>query len=136
HQGFLGDTLPQIAREKAGIIKRGVPVVVARQPDQAMEVIEETAASLSAPLLAEGQHWHVAEERGRLVFQDENGLLDLPLPVLTGPHQVANAGTALAALRALGFDAAACEAALTRTDWPARMQRLSGRLAARAAPCE
>lgn len=136
HQGFLGDTLPQIAREKAGIIKRGVPVVVARQPDQAMEVIEETAARLSAPLLAEGQHWHVAEERGRLVFQDENGLLDLPLPVLAGPHQVANAGTALAALRALGFDAAACEAALTRTDWPARMQRLSGRLAARAAPCE
>jgi len=136
HQGFLGDTLAQIAAEKAGIIKRGVPVVVARQEDEAMAVIEETAARLGAPLLAEGQHWHVQEERGRLVFQDESGLLDLPLPVLAGPHQIANAGTALAALRALGQDAVACEAAVSRAEWPARMQRLKGRLAALAAPCE
>ncbi|MBW7922916.1 MAG: bifunctional folylpolyglutamate synthase/dihydrofolate synthase [Rubellimicrobium sp.] len=136
HQGFLGDTLAQIAGEKAGIIKRGVPVVVARQEDGAMAVIEAAAARLGAPLLAEGQHWHVGTEGGRLVFQDESGLLDLPLPVLVGPHQVANAGTALAALRALGQDETACEAAVTRVEWPARMQRLSGRLAAQAAPCE
>src|SRR5690606_28311799 len=77
HQGFLGDTLAQIAVEKAGIIKRGVPVFVARQEDEAMAVIEAAAARLGAPLLAEGQHWHVGTEGGRLVFQDESGLLDL-----------------------------------------------------------
>jgi dihydrofolate synthase/folylpolyglutamate synthase len=124
HQAFLGDTRAQIAGEKAGILKRGVPCIVSRQEDDAMEVIEARAAALGAPLRAHGQHWHVAEERGRLTFQDETGLLDLPLPALPGPHQVENAGTALAALRALGLGEAACEAALTGARWPARMQRL------------
>ena len=124
HQQYLGDTLPEIAGEKAGIIKRGVPVVVGPQDAAGLEVIERQAARLGAPVLAFGQHWHAAEEAGRLVFQDESGLLDLPLPNLPGPHQVQNAGAALAALRHLGFDAAACEAAVTRAVWPARMQRL------------
>jgi dihydrofolate synthase/folylpolyglutamate synthase len=75
-------------------------------------------------LLVFGQHWHVSEERGRLIFQDENGLLDLPLPNLPGPFQIQNAGAAIAALRYLGRDAAACEAAVTQAFWPARMQRL------------
>ena len=136
HQAFLGDTIAQIAGEKAGIIKRGVPVVVAPQTAAALEVIEAAAARLGAPALIHGQHWHVTSERGRLVYQDENGLLDLPLPNLAGPHQIQNAGTALAALRALGQGEAACEAAVTRAEWPARMQRLSGRLAALAAPAE
>ena len=124
HQAFLGDTRAQIAGEKAGILKRGVPCIVSRQAEDAMEVIEARAAALGAPLLAFGQHWHVAEERGGLIFQDETGLMDLPLPALPGPHQVENAGTALAALRALGLGEAACAAALTRARWPARMQRL------------
>lgn len=124
HQQFLGDTLAQIAAEKAGILKRGVPCVVGPQEDAALEVIEDRAARLGAPLIAHGQHWHVWEERGRLIFQDEHGLMDLPLPRLTGPHQIQNAGTALAALRALGQDDTAAEAAMTRADWPARMQRL------------
>jgi dihydrofolate synthase/folylpolyglutamate synthase len=124
HQQFLGDTLADIAAEKAGIIKRGVPVVVGRQQDEALEVIEARANRLGAPILAHGQHWHVWEERGRLVFQDETGLLDLPLPALPGAHQIENAGTALAALRALGHDETACEAAMRNATWPARMQRL------------
>ncbi|MBV0913322.1 bifunctional folylpolyglutamate synthase/dihydrofolate synthase [Anianabacter salinae] len=124
HQQYLGDTLPQIAAEKAGILKRAVPCVVARQQDAASAVIEAQAARLAVPLLAQGQHWHAAEDRGRLEFQDETGLLDLPLPNLPGPHQIDNAGTALAALRHLGVSADACEAAVTRADWPARMQRL------------
>ena len=124
HQQFLGETLPEIAFEKAGIIKRGVPVVVGPQEDAGLAVIEHRAARVGAPVLAFGQHWHVAEEHGRMVFQDENGLLDLPLPNLPGPHQIQNAGAALAALRHLGFDAAACEAAVTHAEWPARMQRL------------
>ena len=124
HQQYLGDTLPQIAGEKAGIIKRGVPVIVGPQAPEGLEVIEAQAARLGAPVLAFGQHWNVWEERGRLIYQDENGLLDLPLPNLPGPHQVQNAGAARAALRHLGGGEAACEAAVTRAFWPARMQRL------------
>jgi dihydrofolate synthase/folylpolyglutamate synthase len=124
HEQFLGNTIAKIAGEKAGIIKRGVPVVVGPQAEEAMEVIEEVAARHGAPLIAHGQHWHVYEERGRLIFQDETGLLDLPMPALIGAHQVQNAGIALAALRHLGMDEAACEAAMTGAKWPARMQRL------------
>lgn len=124
HEQFLGNTLAKIAAEKAGIIKRGVPCVVGPQEDEALEVIEATAARLGAPLLVHGQNWHVHEERGRLIFQDETGLLDLPLPALLGAHQIQNAGAALAALRYLGADEAACEAAMTNASWPARMQRL------------
>nr|WP_319947543.1 folylpolyglutamate synthase/dihydrofolate synthase family protein [uncultured Shimia sp.] len=125
HEQFLGDTLTKIATEKAGIIKRGVPCVVGPQPQEAMDVIEATAARLGAPVLAHGQHWHVSQERGRLIFQDETGLLDLPLPALLGDHQIMNAGAALAVLRYLGADDAACEAAMTNATWAARMQRLN-----------
>ena len=124
HQQFLGDTIPEIAFQKAGIIKRNVPVVVGPQHDAALEVIEKEAQRFGAPVLAYGQHWHVGQENGRMVYQDERGLLDLPLPNLRGPHQVGNAGMAIAALRHLGFDEAACEGAVTSAYWPARMQRL------------
>jgi dihydrofolate synthase/folylpolyglutamate synthase len=124
HQQFLGETLPEIAGEKAGIIKRAVPLVIGPQQELALEVIEARAARLGAPVLAYAQQWQVWEERGRLIFQDETGLLDLPLPNLPGPHQIQNAGAALAALRHLGVEALACEAAVTRAEWPARMQRL------------
>ncbi|WP_425057016.1 bifunctional folylpolyglutamate synthase/dihydrofolate synthase [Rhodovulum marinum] len=124
HQHYLGDTLPEIAAEKAGILKRGVPCIVGPQQDAALDVIEARAAKVGAPLIAHGQHWHVWEERGRLIYQDERGLLDLPMPALVGAHQVQNAGAALAALRALDMGEEACEAALTRATWPARLQRL------------
>ena len=137
HQQYLGETLPEIAGEKAGILKRGVPCVVGPQLPDGLEVIEARAEKLGAPLLVHGQHWHVFEERGRLIFQDENGLLDLPLPTLPGPHQIDNAGAALAALRHLGADGAACEAAVTGAYWPARMQRLAhGPLVEAAGGCE
>jgi dihydrofolate synthase/folylpolyglutamate synthase len=124
HQQYLGETLAEIAGEKAGILKRGVPCVVGPQEPDGMAVIEAKAARLGCPVLAYGQQWSVFEERGRLIYQDENGLLDLPLPNLPGPFQIQNAGAAIAALRALGKDAAACEAAVTNAYWPARMQRL------------
>jgi dihydrofolate synthase/folylpolyglutamate synthase len=137
HQQYLGDTLGAIAGEKAGIIKRGVPCVVGPQHDESMDVIERHAARLGAPLLAYGQHWHVSTERGRLIYQDERGLLDLPLPNLPGPHQVMNAGAAIAALRELGKDDDACEAAVTQAYWPARMEKLTaGPLVDLAAPAE
>jgi dihydrofolate synthase/folylpolyglutamate synthase len=122
HQQYLGDTIALIAAEKAGIIKRGVPVVVGPQDPDGLAVIEARAARMGAQVFAHGQHWQCFEDRGRMVFQDDNGLLDLPLPNLPGPHQVENAGAALMALRVLG--AGVAEAAVTRAEWPARMQRL------------
>jgi len=133
HQQYLGETLAEIAWSKAGIIKRGVPCVVGPQQPEGLEVIEAEAARLGAPVIAHGQHWQVWEERGRLIFQDERGLLDLPLPALPGPHQIDNAGIALAALRTLGFDTVG-EAAVSRAQWPARMQRLTQGPLPEAAP--
>lgn len=126
HEGFLGDTLAKIAGEKAGIIKRGVPCVVGPQAEEAMDVIEAQAARLGAPLLADGQHWHVFEERGRLIYQDETGLVDLDLPNLPGQHQIQNAGAAIAALRHLNMPEVAFEGAVQNAYWSARMQHLKG----------
>jgi dihydrofolate synthase / folylpolyglutamate synthase len=124
HQHFLGETVAEIAGEKAGILKPGVPCVVGPQSGTAMDVIDRCAAAVGAPLLAHGRDWTVWEEHGRMVFQDTGGLLDLPPPKLIGAHQVGNAGTAVAALRALGVGEAACAAAVRDADWPARLQRL------------
>ena len=137
HHEFLGGTLEQVAAEKAGIFKRGVPAVVSSQTAEALAVIERQAARVRAPLSIAGQDWTATEERGRLVYQDAEGLLDLPAPKLYGRHQFENAGAAIAALRVSGMKlpAAAFEAGMLRVEWPARMQRLSqGRLAALLAP--
>ena len=84
-----------------------------------------------------GQHWHVSRERDRMIYQDETGLLDLPLPVLPGAHQIENAGAALAALRHLNIPQKATEQAVTNASWPARMQRLKvGALARLAGSAE
>lgn len=124
HEAYLGNTLAAIAGEKAGIIKRRVPVIVGPQDEAGLNVIEARANRLGAPILAYGQHWHASPEREGMIYQDETGLLDLPRPVLPGDHQIQNAGMALAALRHLGCDEMACEAAVTNAAWPARMQRL------------
>jgi len=124
HEQYLGDTLAKIAGEKAGILKPGVPCVVGRQAPEARAVIEARAETVGAPLMIQDQDWQVWEERGRMAYLDAQGLLDLPLPRLLGAHQITNAGIALAGLRHLGVDASACEAAVTRAEWPARMQRL------------
>jgi len=124
HQQYLGETLAEIAGEKAGILKRNTFGVVGLQPDEALEVIEAKAARVGATLKIQGQHWHVWEENGRLIYQDEYGLLDLPKPVLIGEHQMQNAGIAIAALRLMNKSEDDCSAAMTGVEWPARMQRL------------
>ena len=138
HTEFLGDTLTQIAGEKAGILKRHVPAVIAEQAPEVMAVIEAQAARLRAPLHAAGQQWHVNVERGRLVYQDDRGLMDLAAPRLFGRHQFDNAGLAIATLRALDtfrIGIAEFEAGIVNAEWPARMQRLgSGALVDLAPP--
>jgi dihydrofolate synthase / folylpolyglutamate synthase len=132
HADYLGDTLAGIAAEKAGIIKRGVPVIVAPQPDEALTAIEKAAARLRAPMKLAGQDWNASEEHGRLVYQDDDGLLDLPAPRLYGRHQSVNAAVAIAALRAAGLKLSQSdyETGLLKAEWPARMQRLrDGKLA-------
>jgi dihydrofolate synthase/folylpolyglutamate synthase len=128
HREFLGDTLKSIAGEKAGIIKRNVPVISAAQEDEAMAAIENEARRQHAPLFRAGQEWHVNVERGRLVYQDERGLMDLAAPKLFGRHQFDNAGLAIATLRAIDafrVDPSAFEAGVVNAEWPARMQRLA-----------
>ena len=138
HMEFLGDSLTKIAGEKAAIIKRDVPVIIAEQAPEAMAVIEHYAKRMSAAVHAAGQHWHVNVERGRLVYQDERGLMDLAAPRLFGRHQFDNAGLAIATLRALDrfkFTIAEFEAGVVGAEWPARMQRLTaGALVDQAPP--
>jgi dihydrofolate synthase/folylpolyglutamate synthase len=137
HREFLGDTVGLIAAEKAGIFKREVPAIVAAQPREALAVIERQAARAGAPIRIAGEDWTATEERGRLVYQDDAGLIDLPAPKLNGRHQFENAGLAIAALRAidkLSLAPAAFEG-IAKAEWPARMQRLSsGQLAALVLP--
>ncbi len=127
HQQYLGDTLTEIAHEKAGILKRGVPAIIAAQPDEARAEIERVATRLAAPLSIANQDWQSFEQHGRLVFTDDNGLLDLPLPQLMGRHQVDNAGNAIAAVRAIADPRVSDQhiaQGLKSVTWPARMQRL------------
>jgi dihydrofolate synthase / folylpolyglutamate synthase len=127
HAEYLGDTLAKIARGKAGILKRGVKAIVASQPDEALETIRAVAGRVGAPLVLTGEDFDAYEQRGRLVFQNAAALLDLPKPALIGRHQIANAGTAIAAaLEIPGMSKAAIERGLVEVQWPARMQRLTG----------
>jgi dihydrofolate synthase / folylpolyglutamate synthase len=128
HTEFLGNTLAAIASEKAAIITRNVPVISTEQSSEVMTVIKQQAKRMRAPLFAAGEGWHVNVERGRLVYQDDRGLMDLAAPKLFGRHQFDNAGLAIATLRAIDsikIPSAAFEAGIVNAEWPARMQRIS-----------
>ncbi|MDG4884838.1 folylpolyglutamate synthase/dihydrofolate synthase family protein [Mesorhizobium sp. WSM4884] len=128
HEAYLGDRVEVIAAEKAGIMKRGCPVVIgAQESETALEVMIETAERLDCPTAVYGQDFLAFEENGRMVYQDEDGLMDLPLPRLPGRHQFANAAAAIAAVKAAGFEIGhrAAERAMANVAWPARMQKLT-----------
>ena len=136
HLEMLGPELSKIAWEKAGIIKAGRPVVVARQLDEALAVIEREAQTLGASLALMGRDFDAFEQHGRLVVQLQDRLLDLPPPSLFGAHQFANAGLAVAAIQAFGdrrIDEAVIDRGLQSAVWPGRFQALTkGPLAERA----
>lgn len=128
HAEYLGDRVTQIAAEKAGIFKRNVPAIIAMQDPEPAAVLEATAERRRALVVLGGQDFAVHEENGRLVYQDERGLLDLPLPKLAGRHQQINAGTAIAALRhapLAPLPVSAFERGMREAEWPARLQRLT-----------
>lgn len=127
HQSFLGDTLAAIAGEKAGILKPGTPCVVADQERAARKVIAERAAMVGAPLFHEGADWHVQKIGERMQFRSAQRRRDLPLPRLTGAHQMRNAGLAVAALDhapELAVPETAIALGLATVEWPARLQQL------------
>ena len=131
HRDWLGETLPQIAYEKAGIVKPGMTVATGAQPAEVFAVLQSAADTADARLLARGRDWWIGPHAAGLRFEDSRGVLDLPPPSLPGPHQIDNAGIALAAMRAsgLGVPDAALARGLAAAEWPARLQRLGGRLA-------
>lgn len=127
HEAYLGDRVELIAVEKAGIIKPGVPVVIGAQETQvAQDVVVDTAGRLGCPTFIYGQDFLAYEENGRMIYQDEMGLMDLTPPKLPGRHQYANAAAAIAGVKAAGFELSqrAADRAMTTVDWPGRMQRL------------
>ena len=139
HAEFLGSDLRGIAVEKAGILKAGARGLIARQAEVAMAAIEAAARAVHAPLTVMGVDFDAWAERGGLSFQDQERFLDLPAPALTGPHQVDNAGLAIAVALELDLSETAIAEGLRAVRWPARMQRLTAGPygeAARAADAE
>ena len=139
HAEFLGDSLHGVAVEKAGILKAGARGLIARQPEVAMVAIEAAARAVHTPLTVMGVDFDAWAERGGLSFQDQERFLDLPAPALTGPHQIDNAGLAIAVALELDLPESAIAQGLRSVSWPARMQRLTAGPfgeAARAADAE
>lgn len=137
HMEFLGDTLGKIAFEKAGILKPGAPCATGRQHPEALAAIAGRAAEIGAPLFARDRDWTIEETPSGLRYADARGTLDLPATALPGPHQADNAGIAVAALRAWNpawLTDAALAGGVSGARWPARLQRLHGRLAAMLPP--
>ncbi|RWO81291.1 MAG: bifunctional folylpolyglutamate synthase/dihydrofolate synthase [Mesorhizobium sp.] len=127
HESFLGDRVELIAAEKAGIIKSGCPVVIgAQESETALQVLIETAERLDCPAFVYGQDFLAFEENGRMVYQDEDGLMDLSPPRLPGRHQFANAAAAIAAVKSAGFEIShrVADKAMANVTWPGRMQKL------------
>lgn len=132
HVEYLGPTVSIIAKEKAGIIKRGAPLVVGRQTDDGMASIAKEAKSLGVVPFVAGSDFDGFAQDGRMVYQDEDGLLDLPPPALKGPHQFDNAALAIAAVRHFKLPVSDSEVAtgLKSVDWPARLSPIKGKLSA------
>ena len=124
HQEFLGDTLGDIAAEKAGILKPGVPCIVSRQQPEALERILGIAESLKVPVFLQDRDWLIEDRGTHLEYAGPNGSLKLPRPRLVGPHQVGNAGAAVTVMGHLGLGPDAVASAMTNADWPGRMQLL------------
>ena len=127
HTHYLGETLPLIAAEKAGILKQGVTGVIGRQDAEAAEAIETIAGNVGAPVALLGREWSFERSPSGLAVRDARGEGRYPLPGLAGDHQVENAALAAVCARLLpGFDVedAAIAQGLRQARWPGRLQRI------------
>ena len=127
HQQFLGESLEEIAAEKAGILKPEVGAVIAPQEEVALRVIEARAKEINAPLWRHGKEWRISRKEDAFIYEDEGGAVSLPLPELAGAHQLINAGAAVAALRHSRFSNMKTEAlarGIASARWRGRLQRI------------
>ena len=128
HTQYLGDSLAGIATEKAGILKPGIPAIIAAQEPEAEQAIAAQAAELGTPLHRQGREWQVCATANGLRYEGATGVRDFPPPALPGAHQFSNAGVAIAGLEVLGadlFDPAAIAQGLSEVCWPGRLQRIT-----------
>lgn len=129
HREFLGHTLTEIAHEKAGILRKGIPCFVAPQPDaESIAALRATASKTETSLFIGNETWNIERhlDGNGFRFTDAHGFLDLPLPALPGAHQLWNAGLAIATLRGTGFtNDGAIAKGLRGVTWPARLQNIT-----------
>ncbi|MEN3971780.1 bifunctional folylpolyglutamate synthase/dihydrofolate synthase [Sphingomicrobium sp. XHP0235] len=126
HQRWLGETLPEIAREKAGIAKAGVPLAIQRPRPEALDPLLGAAVDAGATVFLQDRDWSVRAHADRMIYVGRDAL-ELPLPALPGPHQIDNAGLALAMLdhqEVLRLDRTSLALMTQWARWPARMQRI------------
>lgn len=129
HETFLGNNLSLIAHEKAGIIKEATPLITYSQPPEVLKILQDTAKIHHAPTFIQDQNWNIKTTDKHLIYNDDKGLLELPLPSLLGLHQIRNAGLAIAALRATLLEIPDFAwHGIAEAQWPARLQRLQGKL--------
>lgn len=129
HSEFLGKTLTEIASHKAGIIKRDVPCVIAKQDSEVYQVIRDRSKALKAPLYRQGRDWFVKRTGRQMIFEGWDGDYAWPLPALAGEHQVDNAGLALACLEVLkgqhSLHDETIRHGLQHAYWPGRLEQVN-----------
>ncbi|MFC7048471.1 bifunctional folylpolyglutamate synthase/dihydrofolate synthase [Emcibacter nanhaiensis] len=137
HEQFLGSDLAGIGREKAGIAKKGVPLIVAPQPPVILDAILEVAKERQAIPVAAGYTWKCTPTEDCFLYEDFYGEMILPQPVLPGLHQRENAALAIACLRhqrTFEITEQHIRTGLQTAEWPARMQDLSKSTLAKTLP--
>ena len=125
HQEFLGHDIGTIAREKAGICKFGVPTIIGRQSPEAEAALLQEAGRVGALAYVWGQDFRAYQQHGRLTYEDESRVWDLPSPGLIGPHQIDNAGAAAACAAVLQWPEKCVADGIAHATWPARLQNIT-----------
>ena len=128
HQDFLGNTIDEIAFEKAGILKPSVSAIIGPQTNEALNVIKSRALELGSSAYVFGEDWNISPANNQLMFKMGSKSSIVPRPNLLGDHQIQNAGCALASVKLLNgqfpVSPQEIEMGLVSINWPARLQKL------------
>ena len=124
HQQFLGDSILDIAFEKAGILKPKVLAIVGKQTKKVQNRICSIAAEIGSPTSIFGRDWSSRKYKDHMIYEDNDGVIELQAPTLKGDHQFENAGIAINVLKTLNYDIKIFDAAVRNAYWPARLQKL------------